>query len=269
MATPIEAAGQREEPKVYGERWKSKECAGPSEVRLISADNRLFFVPTHLLQSHSTVLCDMLELPATESPPSITLSDPDLESAAQLALFLLVIQGNNFFAARSQLPYVRYEQVITVDHLSNFFQFARKYDCPNALLLWENFLYYLVREEFRPRGCIAKPLDVFVLAAQADLGGLASLVLDLYQPSLVTDTSHHSRSSSDYPSPFGYLQKHLPFTLGSIPVETWKHIPLRYLFALQKSTAELDGSTEPTSQQSGVRSRKLRFEESLILGKKL
>ncbi|ODO06050.1 hypothetical protein L198_01279 [Cryptococcus wingfieldii CBS 7118] len=268
MAAPIEAAGQREVPKLYGERWKSKEGAGPSEVRLISADNRLFFVPKHLLQSHSTVLCDMLELPATESPPTITLSDPDLESAAQLALFLLVIQGYSFLAARNQLPYVRCH-LITVNRLSNFFQFAKKYDCPNALLLWENFLYYLAREEFRPLECTAKPLDIFVLAAQADLGGLASLVLDLYQPSLVTDTSHRSYPLSDYPSPFGYLQAHLPFTLGTIPVVSWKHIPLRYLFALQKSTDELDGSTEPPSLQSGVQSRKLRFEESLKLGKNL
>ncbi|ODO06054.1 hypothetical protein L198_01283 [Cryptococcus wingfieldii CBS 7118] len=253
----------KEEPTLYGERWKSKEGAGPSEVRLISADNRLLFVPKHLLQSHSTVLCDMLELPSTESPPTITLSDPDLESAAQLTLFLLVVQGQKFDVARYAFPPGPYDgYTVTAYHIFYFLQFAKKYDCPTALRLLESFLYYLTREAFTLPTCSARPLDVFVLAAQADFFKLASLVIQEYQPSLAPDNKPHSLLHR--PSPFGTLPTHLPFTLDHIPAEAWKQIPLRYLFALQRSTAVLDGETEKgktSANKLGSSNQMLRFRE--------
>ncbi|ODO09547.1 hypothetical protein I350_03150 [Cryptococcus amylolentus CBS 6273] len=265
MTTP-NGSSQKEEPTLYGERWKSKEGAGPSEVKLISADNRLLFVPKHLLQSHSNVLCDMLELPSTESPPTITLSDPELESAAQLTLFLLVVQGEIFAVAREAFPpEPNGTHTITAYHLYYFLQFAKKYDCPTALRLLEGFLYYLTRESFTRPSCSALPLDVFVLAAQADALQLASLVILMYEPSSAPDNKPHSLRQCA--SPFGTLPAHLPFTLDHVPMAAWKHIPLRYLFALQRSTAVLDGET--VANKSGSSNQMLRFQDHYYSSKHL
>ncbi|ODN81087.1 hypothetical protein L202_03182 [Cryptococcus amylolentus CBS 6039] len=244
MTTSTDSSKTTEELELYGEKWKSGQSS--NEIKLVSADNFSFYVPKYLLQANSRVLCESLELPA-ESPPIIAFSDREFEYGNLIALFLLVNQGVGFSAALKELHDEYNYPSRRVSWLFGFLLFAKKYDCRIPLRLWHNYLYNLVRENYPPASLVW-PLDVFVLAARADLPDLSALVLELYVPN---PTDPPDLNFDFTFAEFGCLASHLPFELEHFPREAWDHLPVRYLYALQQSSAKNSRNTEQGGSSKG------------------
>ncbi|WVQ81002.1 hypothetical protein IAT38_003109 [Cryptococcus sp. DSM 104549] len=212
-----------------------------ADTVLISSDNVKFYVPSYYLLAHSEVFRNMAEL-APSSPPStdqetkpaphtIYFTSPH-ESSQSLTFFLSLITGSSLDATLGLSPL---EQVRA---FHSALCFAGKYDCPMALGVMEGWLCELARMAGKhPQ---VKPLDIFVLAAKADMPVPASLVIKHY----VLDGA----TSAQSPAP-GWHWCTLPgsqdFYVESFSRKIWNEVPSDYLYALQsaKNTAQQQTTT--------------------------
>ncbi|TYJ51748.1 hypothetical protein B9479_007657 [Cryptococcus floricola] len=195
-------------PKVH-DKWCDTSC----DTILCSSDGVQFYVQFYMLMTHSVALRDMLQTVPKSVPDDgalpqrkIPFSDPEIEHSSAIALFLSATE------LEPLLPRVSSFSHTLIPTLESTLRFARKWDCPIALRVIEDWLCALA--------CNTKIIrfpnfydsfDLFVLSSLNRMPIPASMVIQHFKPRL---------GCADGLSPRRFERR------------AWKSIPGDFLWAL-------------------------------------
>ncbi|ODN76479.1 hypothetical protein L198_08075 [Cryptococcus wingfieldii CBS 7118] len=177
-------------PKVH-DKWGDTSC----DTILCSSDGVQFYVQSYMLMTHSVALRDMLQtvpkpVPDDGAPPQrkIPFSDPEIEDSSAIALFLSATE------LEPLLPRVSSFSHSLIPTLEWTLRFARKWDCPIALRVIEDWLCALACTTNTIISLkFYNPLDLFVLSSLNQMPIPASMVIQHFKP----HNSQHPSSPQD------------------------------------------------------------------------